>query len=181
MILEGYIQSGKKYPFVVVGNTTTKYGRMLKEKYDHPMICFTEGIYDKNVLECLISHARLYFHGHSVGGTNPSLLEAMATGVALAVHDNPFNAHVVNGQAAYFRNAEDVTRLIAAGIDPIAGAMRSRLNKEAIGSVFSWKNITNAYEELFLEVFKAGSRQPAASGIRTYGEINAIEPATTYP
>lgn len=54
----------------------------------------------------------LYFHGHSVGGTNPSLLEAMACAGTIAAHNNLFNAAVLENAACYFSSAEDVTRIL---------------------------------------------------------------------
>jgi glycosyltransferase involved in cell wall biosynthesis len=112
-ILDGYVSSGSDYPMLLVGKTNTRHSKHLLRKFGgHEGIRFLGGIYDYDVLSSLRCHARLYFHGHSVGGTNPSLLEAMATGALIAAHDNPFNRTVLDDRALYFLSAEDVSRLL---------------------------------------------------------------------
>ena len=70
------------------------------------------GIYSKNILDALRKHARIYFHGHSVGGTNPSLLEAMAVGANIVAHNNPFNFSVLGNNALYFNSAKEIKYII---------------------------------------------------------------------
>jgi len=78
MILNGYVKSKSDIPFLVIGNDKTKYGLSLKNKYKSSGTKFLGSIYNKEHLDSLRHFAKCYFHGHSVGGTNPSLLEAMA-------------------------------------------------------------------------------------------------------
>jgi glycosyltransferase involved in cell wall biosynthesis len=97
----------------VIGNTQNKYGRKMLKKYGaNPQIIFAGGIYDQAVLHSLKHHASLYLHGHSVGGTNPSLLEAMASEVIIAAHDNVFNKEVLSDNAYYFSTATAVKKLM---------------------------------------------------------------------
>ena len=77
MILDGYLSSESTTSFLVVGNTETSYGKYLKDKYIEADIVFLGGIFNKEHLDSLRKFAKVYFHGHSVGGTNPALLEAM--------------------------------------------------------------------------------------------------------
>jgi glycosyltransferase involved in cell wall biosynthesis len=109
MLLEGYLESGVKEPIVVVGDDGTSYGRRLKRKFSGRQgIHFTGAIYDKSLLDSLRVYCRAYFHGHSVGGTNPSLLEAMAAGCNIMAHDNPYNHGVLGGHGRYFSSAREV-------------------------------------------------------------------------
>ncbi|MEP7171716.1 MAG: glycosyltransferase family 1 protein, partial [Bacteroidota bacterium] len=95
----------------------------------------------------------IYFHGHSVGGTNPSLLEAMAAGTYIAAHDNVFNKHVLGKDAMYFSSPSDVKNII----DGFENHNSQRPsfeagNVEKIKTFYNWDNITNMYEKMFLEV-----------------------------
>jgi hypothetical protein len=73
---------------------------------------FLGPIYDQPKVNALRHYTSLYFRGHSVGDTNPSLLEATACGSTIAAHNNPFNAAVLENAACYFSSAEDVTRIL---------------------------------------------------------------------
>ena len=111
-ILSGYSNSGSSYPIIVVGNKNTKYGKFLLNSFKNSNIRFLGGIYSKNILDALRKHARIYFHGHSVGGTNPSLLEAMAVGANIVAHNNPFNFSVLGNNAIYFNSAKEIKYII---------------------------------------------------------------------
>lgn len=156
MILDGYLLSDDVRPFLVIGNAETKYGRYLQEKYSNTAILFLGGVYDKNVLDSLRHHCALYFHGHSVGGTNPSLLEAMASGALIASHDNKFNKSVLNINALYFVNDKDVTSIIRS-LDSWGDNEKKVFianNKAQIINSYSWKSIVFQYENLFIEILK---------------------------
>jgi glycosyltransferase involved in cell wall biosynthesis len=112
MILDGFMKSQTDKRFIVVGNLHTAYGRKLAHKFNDFRIIFKGGIFDQSVVQALREAATIYFHGHSVGGTNPSLLEAMNAGVVIAAHKNPFNKAVLGNDAFYFTSAEDVRKLI---------------------------------------------------------------------
>ncbi|NQX81938.1 MAG: DUF1972 domain-containing protein, partial [Flavobacteriaceae bacterium] len=114
MILDGYVKGKAKYPFCVIGNiNATDFGQYLKKKFEnHNGIRFLGAIYDLNTLDNLRYNARLYFHGHSVGGTNPSLLEAMGSSALIAAHDNEFNKAILEEDAYYFKTAEDVSGIL---------------------------------------------------------------------
>jgi len=89
----------------VVGNWTTRHGKQLKKTYqDHPHFLPIDATYDPDVTQALRQGCRLYVHGHSTGGTNPGLLQAMAAGCPIAAHDNPFNRHVLGGNGSFFNN-----------------------------------------------------------------------------
>lgn len=98
-------------PLVVIGDFGTKHGSYLEKKYGST-VTFLGANYNFEELNSLRHFARLYFHGHSVGGTNPSLLEAMACGCAIVSHDNPFNRDVLEENANYFTSAEEVAEIL---------------------------------------------------------------------
>src|SRR5687767_9388934 len=95
MIIRGYLASSTNNPLIIVGSTANKFGNYLKEKYSNEKLRFPGAIYDQEVLNNLRYFSAIYFHGHSVGGTNPSLLEAMACGCNIAAHGNEFNKAVL--------------------------------------------------------------------------------------
>lgn len=156
MILDGYVLSADHRSFLVVGNVDTKYGRFLQEKYSNVAICFLGAVYDKEVLDNLRHYCALYFHGHSVGGTNPSLLEAMAAGALIASHDNEFNKSVLNINAIYFVNDEGVSSIIG-NLNSWGDNEKKILianNKAQIVDSYSWKSIVFQYENLFKKILK---------------------------
>jgi glycosyltransferase involved in cell wall biosynthesis len=152
MIMEGRCLSGSKKPFLIVGNNTNKYARFLRDKYgSNPHIRFTGPIYDVEKINNLRYFANLYFHGHSVGGTNPSLLEAMGCRCLIAAHSNEFNRIILGAEAFYFSNADEVSRILneAGRSHPSAESFIS-LNYEKIRDNYSWERITQQYKELIL-------------------------------
>src|SRR4030095_794887 len=102
MIINGHLNSRQDFPLVVVGNVQNKFGKQWKMKYGNQKIKFVGGIYDKALLNNLRYFSKLHFHGHSAGGTNPSLLEAMACGCHIAAHENIFNREILKNEADYF-------------------------------------------------------------------------------
>lgn len=149
-ILDGYVQSGAALPFIVVGNHAHAYGARLRQKFEGSNVHFAGGIYDINILNNLRFHARTYFHGHSVGGTNPSLLEAMASQAMIAAHDNIFNRSVLGDDALYFDSARDVAGIldnqaaIEAGREKYIAA-----NLGKIRETYRWDRIVGQYADLF--------------------------------
>lgn len=95
MIIEGVKLSDIKMPLLIVGPLNTPHASYLVKKYTNSDVIFINGLYDETQLFTLRKFARINFHGHSVGGTNPSLLEALSVGKIVIVHDNVFNRGVV--------------------------------------------------------------------------------------
>ena len=146
-ILDGVAQSQKQGLCLVVGkHEATQFGRYLAKKYENQEnIRFLGGIYNQALLDNLRHHARFYFHGHSVGGTNPSLLEAMGSQVLIAAHNNAFNQAILGEDAFYFNNAEQVRDLLEANQDPQAAKERIHANAEKIKNLYSWDKINADY------------------------------------
>jgi glycosyltransferase involved in cell wall biosynthesis len=122
-------------------------------------IRFADAIYDPAILRALRGHTVLHVHGHRVGGTNPSLVEALGAGNPILAHDNPFNRWVAGPAMSYFSDtqhcAEAFSRLLApdADLTPLAAAARAR-HAEA----FTWPSVLEAYEQLLLRWVPTVSR-----------------------
>jgi len=157
MILDGYVKSRTDHEIIVIGKTDGSYGKTLINKYGkEPKIRFLGGIYDKAVLDSLRHFSTGYFHGHSVGGTNPSLLEAMACSCFILSHNNPFNKSVLGDNALFFQSIADVSETLEK-----IGELRTRFyptfsenNNKSISSIYNWNSITNDHERLFLELLE---------------------------
>lgn len=148
MIIEGWKESKSAYPLLIIGNANNKYGQRLVKKYKDLLIRFEGAIYDQETLNNLRFFSKIYFHGHSVGGTNPSLLEAMACGCRIAAHDNQFNKGVLGNEADYFSTAADLSALITAMKEPAIVEQNISMNLEKIRTSFNPDKIIMAYEEL---------------------------------
>lgn len=116
-------------------------------------VMFLGAIYDKPKVQALRFHASAYLHGHQVGGTNPSLVEAMGAGNPVIAHDNRFNRWVAGDSARYFRDVKDLDALLTevlsdrSLLDDMGRGSRARF-----GQHFTWENILSQYERM-LEQF----------------------------
>ena len=163
MAIEGYLHSkgnGNK-PLIVVGKTNTPHGEELVTKYgNEPNVKFVGGIYDFKKLDSVRHFSRAYFHGHSVGGTNPSLLEAMAAGCFVLAHDNIFNRAVLKNNALYYPSAEKVTEYLN-NMDSIADKYKkayTSANTEVIRNEYSWEHLVDEHEKYFYWLLEQNSR-----------------------
>lgn len=159
LILEGVATSGSDAPFIVVGHAGNHFGEYLKNRFrDTSTIIFAGAIYDPPVINNLRYHCQLYFHGHSVGGTNPSLLEAMGCRSLIAAHDNGFNRSVLGEEAYYFSTIGDIHRVLknCQRHSEISSRWLS-MNYDKIEKNYSWPRIVSEYESLMIKHLKPGS------------------------
>lgn len=162
MAIKGYRASEQygKRPLVIVGRLTTTFGKRLAARYgDDEHVRFVNGIYDTDKLNAIRHFAYAYFHGHSVGGTNPSLLEAMATECFILSHDNVFNRVILGNHAVYFQTEEEV-KTILNGLDETVGLYKedyTRENLEKVRKQYSWDKVVDDYEGFFAELMKRPS------------------------
>jgi len=144
MLLEAF--KGYRYPLVYVGNwDISAYARQLREKYSSYQghLFLLDAIYDLKTLNMLRSNCYLYLHAHSAGGTNPSLVEAMHCSVPIFCFDNMYNNYVTENKAGYFKNVEDLQRLLLEpeeSLSDIALEMKNIANEK-----FTWKTISDKY------------------------------------
>lgn len=154
MAIDGYLASKEngKRPLIVIGKTNTPHGKELVTKYGNENgIRFMGGIYDFDKLNSIRHFSYAYFHGHSVGGTNPSLLEAMASECLIFAHNNIFNKAVLNDNAKYYSSAHDVAVLLD-NIDNVANKNKDTYtsnNIDVIKTQYSWEKLVNDHETYF--------------------------------
>jgi glycosyltransferase involved in cell wall biosynthesis len=152
-ILDGYAESQTEKPILVVGKTENKFSHYLLKKFGSiRKVIFTGGIYDTPKLHSLRAFSSLYFHGHSAGGTNPSLLEAMASGALIAAHDNRFNKAVLGEDAIYFQNENCIKELVTRFQRNGVHEKMIKNNQEKIRVHYRWEEIVDRYENLFLKI-----------------------------
>jgi glycosyltransferase involved in cell wall biosynthesis len=151
MMLEGYTISDISMPLLVVGYIQhTDYVRKLQE-FANNRVRFLNGIYDKDTLNSLRFHAYAYLHGHSVGGTNPSLLEAMGCGSICICNDNIYNREVTNHNMYYFSDALQLAALLNT-INTLTREelqYRKALALARVKSYYSWNNMCDKYAKQF--------------------------------
>jgi glycosyltransferase involved in cell wall biosynthesis len=150
-----------KTPILVIGKHQTKHGEYLKNKFkSHSNIQFLGGIYNLEHLNNLRYFSNLYFHGHSVGGTNPSLLEAMASQALVIAHNNDFNRGILKDNSHYFSTPQEVKNILNT-IKKNDNLQLVQNNYDAIVNEFNWEKINGEYLQLFEDCFsKSHKRKP---------------------
>ena len=146
-ILDAAASTGET--LVTVGDYTTRYGRKLKATFPESNIIYAGTIYDKTILNALRTRATFYLHGHSVGGTNPALLEAMGSGSMVLAHENPFNASVLGGLGALWKDEDALTRLLTQRPSEEIRSEQARLSRERIKAHFNWEDVAKKYLHSF--------------------------------
>jgi len=150
-IVEGFLASSARHPLVVVGNVAsgTPYAQALGALASE-RVRFIGTVFDQRKLQALRYHCHSYVHGHSVGGTNPSLLEALACGNLVIAHDNGFNREVAGTVGHYFASSADIPALIAR-LEGLPLDRRRRLQeaaREIIRARYTWERIVGQYHQL---------------------------------
>ena len=150
-IVGTYSKLDTEIPLIVVGDTNyeSDYIGALRDNGDD-RVRFLGGVYDGHVLEALLHHSLLYIHGHSVGGTNPVLLQAMACSCAIAYLDVSFNTEVIGDTGQRFgkndaRLDESFKTIIK---NPIALDALRETAKERVQEKYTWVQATDDYENL---------------------------------
>ena len=164
LAVEGYLRSDARHPLVVVGSApyandyTERITRLAEQ---NPNIRLLGGIWDQRLLDQLYGNALTYIHGHSVGGTNPSLLRAMGAAAPTSAFDVRFNREVLGSFGRYFADADDLAALCdAAEADPLAALLRGQ---EQVGSLdrYTWDGVAEQYEQLAARVLSESRRRRA--------------------
>lgn len=151
MILKAHVLSGTSRPLLVIGKTENAYGQHLVDLYgEKPGIRFLGGIYDTVVIDNLRYFSHLYFHGHSVGGTNPSLLEAMGCKALIAANDNLFNRGVLAEDAFYFADHEELIEIIRTVTAKNSQEKLLQNNLRKIRDQYNWSRIVDEYEKVLV-------------------------------
>ena len=152
--VHAYRESAQSLPLVVVGSAPYSQwyvDRVHDAARNDPRIRFTGGIYDQALLDQLYAHCRTYIHGHSVGGTNPSLLRAMGAGAPVLAYDVEFSHEVTAEQAYFWPDAAALTALfdrIASGSEDARLVELRAAGQERVGAAYQWDSVTDDYEAL---------------------------------
>jgi glycosyltransferase involved in cell wall biosynthesis len=146
--LEAFAQS--KEQLVFVGNwKINEYAETLKAKYSiYPPILMIDAIYDLDVLYVLRKNCKYYIHGHSAGGTNPSLVEAMFLACPVLAYDVVYNRETTENKADYFTDIKDLIALLGKDREEIKINADSML--EIARRNYVWSKITQLYEDIIL-------------------------------
>ncbi len=155
-MIREFRRSKTQKSFALVTDVKADFLEELKRKtgFDKdPRIIFTGTVYDQELLKGIREHAYAYFHGHEVGGTNPSLLEALARTNVNLLLDVGFNREVAKGCAYYWTKEPGSLAALIDRIDALTPQQAAEMGKRArarIAGAYSWEKITGQYERLFL-------------------------------
>lgn len=152
-IVKAFSSKVRNQKLVVLGNfeSTNLYHEQVMQCASEEVI-FLGAIYDANIVQALRKFARFYVHGHTVGGTNPSLVEALGAGSAVIAHDNEFNRWVAQDAAIYFKNANDLESIFVDNLhdDRLIEKLRSK-SERRFQQEFTWEKILHDYERLLID------------------------------
>ena len=138
---------------MIIGNwSTSNYGKTLKKKYsDFKNISINEPIYDRKILNALLLGSEVYIHGHSAGGTNPSLVEAMCLKLPVIAFDVNFNRETTENKGYYFKDEESLTKTILnlTYLDLISNG--NSMHEISLRR-YKWNRISELYKNLINEI-----------------------------
>ena len=148
-MIDGYLESGSQHKLVVVAD------KLPSSYLNNERLVYKGPIYERNRLFALRKNAAAYFHGHSAGGTNPSLLEAIAASNPIFAYDVPFNREVLGEWGLYFNTSDELSLLIrkyemrTVGLDV---AEMQAFYKRVLEVKYNWNKVCEAYRSLISEM-----------------------------
>ncbi len=147
MIIKGYQKSSREYPLIIIGNKNRYYKKL--KKISNMSVLFLGGIYNADELSIIRANALNYIHGHSVGGTNPSLLEAMASKNITICHDNNFNREVAK-DGLFFKNSGELD-IVLTKLEENPKRYVNQIDElyKRIVIYYNWSSIARRYDKLF--------------------------------
>jgi glycosyltransferase involved in cell wall biosynthesis len=167
-LVTGRLRSSALQPLVVVGGApyAQEYeNRVRARAAGDDRVRFLGPVYDNDLLDQLYAGATSYLHGHSVGGTNPSLLRAMGAGAPVTAWDVVFNREVTDGAARFVRDTDGVAAALDADEhDPVAAKERGELLRERARTAYVWDEVAGAYEQLCRRLHAEHGRRRARTG-----------------
>jgi rhamnosyltransferase len=153
-----FITTDSKKDLVIISNVEeNKFYNQLKEntKFEsHKRVKFVGTVYDQKLIAEIRSNAFGYIHGHEVGGTNPSLLEALASTRLNILLGVAFNKEVAQDAAVYFEKTEGSLKKLISQVERFSDETLDEYGKKAkerIKTEYSWEKIVEDYEEIFLK------------------------------
>lgn len=167
VIVEGYAKSNADYPLVVVGSApyADEHTKRIKSLGDS-RVRFLGGVWDQELLDQLYAGSTTYLHGHSVGGTNPSLLRAIGAGAATIAFDVSFNREVLGDSGEFFADVEAVTRLVERSESNLTDTQARGLRARTRAAKYNWEEVASSYESLCAGLSSRRRTQKRPSGRR---------------
>jgi glycosyltransferase involved in cell wall biosynthesis len=156
-IVRGYAGSACTLPLAVVGDAP--YAQAYREQVQaaaatDARVHLLGSVWDADLLDTLYAHAATYLHGHSVGGTNPSLLRAMGAGAPVTAFDVVFNREVAGSAGVYFADPAGVAlACLDAESDPVATTARGLAGQADVAQRYRWDDVADRYEDLAEDLF----------------------------
>ncbi|HTO18654.1 MAG TPA: DUF1972 domain-containing protein [Pseudomonas sp.] len=162
-MVRAFSRQRRDHKLIVLGNFTpgvNEFHRLVVEAASDEVI-FPGAIYDSAVIQALRFFSRFYLHGHRVGGTNPSLVEALGAGCAIIAHDNPFNRWVSGSGALYFKDETSLASLFERmlAVDDISIKNMKDASRARFNECFTWESILHEYEVLLSAWHPMGSKK----------------------
>lgn len=153
-LVQGFSRRQRGVKLAVLGNFSPNedpYHRQVMDAASEEVV-FLGAIFEPALVQALRFHSISYLHGHTVGGTNPSLVEAMAAGNPVIAHDNAYNRWVAQDGGVYFETADDVARILDELLaDRDRLARMGKASRARHMSEFTWDHVAGQYEELLLK------------------------------
>ena len=153
-IVQGYSLRRRGIPLVILGNYRRDGKAFQKTVLEAagPEVKFLGAIFERDTVRALRFHARAYFHGHRVGGTNPSLVESLAAGNPVIAHDNRFTRWVAGEGARYFRSFTDISEILdSLDRDPSQLQVMKEASRRRHIELFTQEKVLTAYTQLLLQ------------------------------
>ncbi|MDV7102419.1 DUF1972 domain-containing protein [Gordonia amicalis] len=173
-IIRGYVASSATKPLVIVGSApySEDYTAAIEQvAASDSRVVLLGAIYDQSFLDALYFHAFTYIHGHSVGGTNPSLLRAIGAGTPVIGYDVSFNRDVVDEQGWFFSDSAELAVAVeeaetSSEMDQLGCRLRERASEH-----YTWDGVTDLYEGLLYRL----ARGQLTRGKRKHARRNGVE------
>jgi glycosyltransferase involved in cell wall biosynthesis len=154
--IEAYTRSPSRHPLVVVGSApyAERYTERLQELASaDDRVRMLGAVWDQELLDALYAGSLTYVHGHSVGGTNPSLLRAMGAGAPVLAYDVVFNREVLEECGLFWSDADDLAELLVkAEAIPDEARERGAFGRDRASQVYTWDDVAQRYEALCLDL-----------------------------
>ena len=149
LILEAFSEYSE-LNIVIIGNwNNSNYGKQLKLEFNtYENIYLLDPIYDQHILNQIRYNCYIYVHGHSAGGTNPSLVEAMHLELPILAYDIPYNLETTHQKALYFNNSKTLTSLLKS-VQDYDLVKISKALKAIADEFYTWDIITKQYASFF--------------------------------
>lgn len=155
-IVSAWSRKERNMPLLVVGpyDPTDPYHAKVMAAASSD-VRFPGAIFDTQLLQALRFHAAVYLHGHTVGGTNPSLVEAMAAGNAVLAHKNAYNKWVAGPENAYFADSNELCGQLDVILpNPPLRARMGTASRSRFRAEFTWEKIGAQYETVLLSALR---------------------------